>query len=611
MGGYTMGLGAKAPGLLKNRLASDLVQPMAKFGDPDFVDASTQHRNEMKALLYGPSRINKPTQRTQSEVGAHSADYADEKPPAWESTFTCDYTPKQYDHKEDDRKVKECTQYIKSAHFSLNGYGAEHNPTPISTTKRDFPGKYGKPLRHGPPRKTYPPIYRDEQEIAIGRSIYDSTFVPRVTHPAVIAHPDSSGTHFTLGDDTNTYKSITKSTFAGFGDNQPFVEIKKDEKKRSTVLDMPDGEKGADCSVQRADYTMDPKLDRKTLTVDNSMTVKDLRSTHFTLGNDDTIYKTSQYQSTFQRPPSNYVNDNLTNKVNHHQTYVTMKDEDDLDSQRVDKLSTQHRDYQKVTQGHDSKDFASQMKFSQTSSIDFGAHPFSSSKSITKSDFPIPPQSAYPAHQHTGITNPYNTVSGSRNPHSFSGGSVMKSSYIHFCDEGTIVPDDGSAPQSSTQVRGNYFESFTQSLAHKKNLRGHHFSLGSDEGGVVGETIMKGAYKDPGNDEYRKYKKATAGPEWRFGSTLHNTVTRYPKDPSTFQTVSDVTYVPHDNFVPPKPFKPAAKDFLFISAEDSEARYYNPPRLGGIQLSTETKRKFVPPEVMTYQQRMDLGKVVS
>ncbi|KAJ3229175.1 hypothetical protein HDU81_005572, partial [Chytriomyces hyalinus] len=59
MGGYTMGLSAKAPNLLKNRLSVDVIEPMTKFGDPIKVDASPEHRAHMRAVLYGPERTNK------------------------------------------------------------------------------------------------------------------------------------------------------------------------------------------------------------------------------------------------------------------------------------------------------------------------------------------------------------------------------------------------------------------------------------------------------------------------------------------------------------------------------------------------------------------------
>ncbi|KAJ3026207.1 UNVERIFIED_CONTAM: hypothetical protein HDU68_006011 [Siphonaria sp. JEL0065] len=597
-----MGLSAKAPGLLKNRLASDLVVPMGKYGDPDFVDLSLEHRAEMKNALYGPGRTNRATQNSYTEVGAHAANYADETPPPWVSTHTTEYPTKRYDRQADNEKAKEYTDYIKASHFSLDGYGAQNNPTPISTTKRDYDGKFEVPERRIPPRKTYPPIYRDEKELGIGSSIYNSTFVPRVTHAAEIAHPDSSGTHFTLGDDVSTYKSITKSTFGGFGGDQPHVEIIRDKKKRSTVLDNPDGEPGETISVQKADYTMDPGLDRNTLKVDNTMTVKDLKSTHFTLGNDELSYKTSQYQSTFQKPPASYVNDNLTNRVDHYETYVKMKDEDDLESQKVDTLSTQHRDYKKLgglnVAFNEGRYVAEGLKFTQKNSFIVFGNDDTNTSSITKTDFPAPSSSSYPSHLKTGVMNAYSPISGSRTKIPFAGGSVMKSSFVHFVNPGTEIPDDGSAPKSSDAVRAEFLETFSASRTCGQNLRGHHFSLGNDEGSMKAGTCMKNAYQNPGVDEYKKYKMARAGAEWRFDSTLENTITRYPKDSSTFQSVSDVTYVTHEGHIPPQPFKPSTLSFLTISATDNEARLKNEPRLGGILLSTETKRSFVPPEIM-------------
>ncbi|KAJ3075202.1 hypothetical protein HDU98_008928 [Podochytrium sp. JEL0797] len=490
MGGYTMGLSAKAPGLLKNRLANDLVLPMGQFGDPKYVDMSNEHRAEMKTVLYGAGRSNR----------------------------------------------------------------AAHNGS-----------------------------------------------VEGATRPADISRPDNHTTHFSLGDDTNTYKSITKSTFRGFGDHQPYVEIKRDIKKKSTVLDMPDGEPGETISVQKADYT-DAGLNSRALQVDNTMTVKDLKSTHFTLGNDEAIYQTSQYQSTFQGPPSSYTNDNLTHKVNHYRTSICMKD-DDLSHE---KHSTHHRDFKKSSGQHaffnDAREIAQQHKHnSQNSCIAFG-NTNAQTRSITKTDFPVPNAASYPPHVKNGAQNEYSPISGSRSSGPFSGGSVMKSSYVYFCKEGAEMPEDGSAPHATDAVRNEFLDSMGASRTLGKNLRGHHFTLGNDDASMNGGSVMKNAYLNHGNEEYKKHRVARPGKEWRFDSTLENTVTRYPKDGSTYQTVSDVTYVHHGNFVPPKAFKPSTMSFLTVSAEDSDYRLKNEPRMGGMLLSTETKRKFVPPEVMMYQQ---------
>jgi hypothetical protein len=48
-------------------------------------------------------------------------------------------------------------------------------------------------------------------------------------------------THFTLGDDQGSWITVTGSTFKSI-DLQPPQEIERPDKKRSTVLDNPDGE---------------------------------------------------------------------------------------------------------------------------------------------------------------------------------------------------------------------------------------------------------------------------------------------------------------------------------------------------------------------------------
>jgi hypothetical protein len=103
------------------------------------------------------------------EVGAHSANYADEVPPPWESTCKTDFCLKPLNARETANKNRESmvlsppvlyrylsklfrvsnvfvvADFVKESHFSLEG-GCENDVSkPISTTKRDFPGLYGKP----------------------------------------------------------------------------------------------------------------------------------------------------------------------------------------------------------------------------------------------------------------------------------------------------------------------------------------------------------------------------------------------------------------------------------------------------------------------------------
>ncbi|KAJ3245407.1 hypothetical protein HDU78_009280 [Chytriomyces hyalinus] len=617
MGGYTMGLGAKAPGLLKNRLPADVIEPMTKFGDPIKVDSSPEHRAHMRSVLYGPERENKKFP-SGFEVGDHSADYADEKPPAWITNHATDYPPK---HIEDrvaiDQHTKEYIHYLNGTHFTLEGYGSETRSLPISTTKRDYPEKIGHPERKEGPRSKYPPIYRDENAKELGSTIYNSEYTLTGAPKTDIVHPNATASHFTLGDDDdriNTCRSVTRSTYKGF-DKQPYVEMKKDEQKRSTVLDYPDGEPGERVSVQKSDYRLDKNLDRSSLKVDNTATVKDLRSTHFTLGNDDTFYKKSQYQTSFKSTPSNsaYRHSNIVKE--HYRTCVTIRDEDDLEAAKVAQLSTQHRDYQQPdlrssgSSVQNSRAVAKELEqIHKLSSIPLAndAQQRTVKKSITGSDFKVPNLSAYPSHPKSGIENKYNVLSGNQRGQidPFHGASIMKTSYIHFCEEGGQPNEEGELPPASKAVRENHAETFEASLKSSKNLRGTHFELGNDVGSAK-ETSTREAFESPALDAYRNRVCVKAGNEWRFGSTLENTVTRFPNDNETYQTVNNGTYVSHGGFKAPSPFRPAPLSFLKAAAIDNEIRFQSEPSMDGPLLATETKRKFVPPEVMKYQARME------
>ncbi|KAJ3212255.1 hypothetical protein HDU82_002939 [Entophlyctis luteolus] len=201
MGGYTLGLAAKAPAILKHRLASDLVLPMARHGDPAYTDASDEHRREMRNLLYGPQRLKPLIMHALLAAAASfskdsnvlNSNYSDEKPPKWVSTFTVDYPMKEGDY---DGVAEQAKEY----------------------------------------------------------------------------------------------------------------------------------------------YKLDPALDRKSLRVDDSSTIKELKSTHFSLGNDETSYMTSQYRSTFQKPQHEKEE---TKRRHMKETAKIFVD----DSEVQIKSSTQHRDY--------------------------------------------------------------------------------------------------------------------------------------------------------------------------------------------------------------------------------------------------------------------------
>ncbi|KAI8621779.1 hypothetical protein BC830DRAFT_111313 [Chytriomyces sp. MP71] len=571
MGGYTMGLAAKAP-CIKSRIA--IVDSATVYGDSNELDASESQRAKMRSTPNGPNRQNRTFPYSSKEVGAHSANYADETPPPWITNHQTDFPPKSIGDREAIKAhAKECIEYIKASHFELDyGETEQMNAPPISTTKRDYPGKYAVPERKEGPKTKYPPIYRDESQGMISSSIYGSAYIPRVTPTAHIVRPNATASHFTLGDDndaTCTFKSVTKSAYNGF--NQTTVKLMKDEQKRSTVLDNPDGEPGETTSVQQTDYTLPKNLDRSSLKVDNTLTVKDLRATHFTLGNDDTVYSNSQYQTSYLPVPSSYINDNLHSKVNHYKTCVNLQDDDDLEVKSMDKKSTHHRDYKSVGEEFkrsvlECRQLARELEHIQNaSSILFTHHSHISptTRSITKTDFTAPNRAAYPAHHKNPVEYVYSPINGDARSHAnrFDGASVMKSSYIHFCDPDAPAPAEGEVARSSQEVRDNFMDGVASRHSSGKNLRGHHFMLGTDE--LAGrETSMGTHYQSPDLGEYKKHMCAKAGKEWSFDSTLENTVTRYPKDNTTYQTVNNTTYVTHTNCKPPAPFRPAPLSFL-------------------------------------------------
>ncbi|KAJ3311890.1 DNA-directed RNA polymerases I II and III subunit RPABC2 [Blyttiomyces sp. JEL0837] len=633
----TLGFSAKAPAVVKNQLMlpSDLMDSMGKNGDPRFVNLSPEHRKNMTEILYGAGRSKKPLPYSYLEVGAHSANYADEEPPPWLSTFTRDYTRKNIDLASlpVSGQTREISEYTKSSHFELGGYGLDQHGkvSNISTTKRDFCGKSAKPREIFGPRKTHPPIFRDENELDHRGSEYSYHFQLENIGAPKLNKPDNRSTHFRLGDDPPVMTSVTKASFRAMAPS-PVAEYERLDKKPSTVMDNPDGETQDMRSVQKCDYILDPNINRKTLTVDNEQTVRDLKSTHFTLGTPTTRDVCSQYQASFAALPPRSESVEIGKRVKYIPSVVKFEDEEE-----TEQISSTHKtDYGTYDRGlqisAESKITAASLKKSQTtSSIFLGSGPSNPGRSVTKTDFEIP--SEHPEFTRD-MTAPVTYVIeprpqlGSQRPskrpirpigslYQYSpitphlddsmqlNTTVMKSDYVSYIDSDK-EKDDEIISNRAKEVAENFRELSKASRDGKKFLRGTHFALGSDD--PVLTTSMRDSYTAPPNSAVLEFKLAPHTKDAGFFNTLNNTITRYPCDPTTFTTVSQISHSRVEEHKPVPPLKPP-KDTVGEYIHPGDESHPTADNIRGhMRLSTESKRSFVPPEVMKFMQRMDIKR---
>eukprot|EP00842_Homolaphlyctis_polyrhiza_P002598 jgi/Hompol1/3339/HPOL_001578-RA len=247
------------------------------------------------------------------EAGDFNANYADELPPKWISTTKVEYVKKPLSqHMGDTEQSRELSKYTRQSHFSLEGH--DDPGTPLSLTKKDYCGKDPKSASREDYREflktyhMYPPVFRDETQLRIQRGEDPVERKPRIVPQSrferklmIDSGRASKGvTHFSLGDDSAPWETLTRSAMKPhkLTAKPPPSEYETLERSKSTVLDYPDLELEPMQSVQKRGKLKDD-LDRSTLIVDNTNSIKDLKSTHFTLGSDSSSCQLSQYGSTF------------------------------------------------------------------------------------------------------------------------------------------------------------------------------------------------------------------------------------------------------------------------------------------------------------------------
>ncbi|KAI8927447.1 hypothetical protein BC831DRAFT_452397 [Entophlyctis helioformis] len=616
--------------------------------DARYMDDSDAYRAAMRQKLYGPRKPHQTMLNNSSschESNDFHANYADEVPPKWQSTTNAEYVTKGISTAENNAKNREYSSFTRNSHFSLEGH--EEPPQPMSLTKKDYSGKdpsmvsrddYKQYLHQ---HNQYPPIFRDENEMQIrrGRDPEQKPHAVPVSRferkPMIQSDPASKSlTHFSLGNDAQTWESVTQSAMRHHPllPKPPPSEYERLEKKRSTVLDNPDLELEPMQSMQRLDYSLDPNLDRSTLTVDNTLSIKDLKSTHFTLGTDASKRQMSQYQATFgaSRPPS------ISGEPLRRDPRLPVLAQpasklaiivEDFEDRRMGS-SSQRQDYRDPMTAHDTRDLVEHRESSRAikninsqSSIRFGLDSQglgNTSRSVTQNDFALPEtkdnsNAAAEAYQRGGRTLRLGVQA--KNIFNATADPMENVSVAHMDYK---PPDMSKVPADPPNHED-----------HRIYLKSSHFEIGTDKDdpsiGLDRQlSTTRRHYPDPASLAHtvRAEGAGAVGPEGRqmisrrhdcFDETIRNTITRYPNKPDTFVTVNRSTYkavaLPKDD---PHRHQPHTQDMISAylhpmvvpvpattdpkSAGMGTATVYQPIR----DFSTVSRRTYIAPEMTKY-----------
>lgn len=235
-----------------------------------------------------------------------------------------------------------------------------------------------------------------------------------------------------------------------------------------------------------------------------------------------------------------------------------------------------------------------------TASVSFGSDDSGLSKntvSVTCKDYQLPNEIDYSIAQEA-----YNRRGETRKPD------------IPFFDpinmDSEVKCDYSSVAKKEFTLKPLDHDAKAQSRENKMYLRTHHFSFGEPEKKDRMKTMItltQSHFKDPSSLVDPSMLHVTAagsnGPTSKVASTecnnyettLANTISRYPYDQSSFQTVSSSVYKPLIGAQKATPFKPRADllgDYLHpLVTCDGPIR----------ELTTVTRRSYVPPEVMKFQ----------
>ncbi|EGF79934.1 expressed protein [Batrachochytrium dendrobatidis JAM81] len=586
------------------------------------MDLSEEHRAEMRHKLYSPCKVMSIANSTSREHGSLHTNYADEVPLKWQGTTHAEYVPKlSKETLYNQLHNRELMQYTRASHFVLesgDGLGK-----PCSVTKRDYCqsdfSAVDKPKYNSGSgdHKSYPPIFRDENELVMSRSkgTLDNqdknTLNDRFERPSMMdSQATKKGvTHISFGNEPTIWKSVTATAMKKhpLGEKSSLSEYESLEKSRSTILDNPDLKLDPMQSIQRQDFKLNDALDRLALKVDNTQSIKDLKSTHFTLGNNDSSFQVSQYQASFGSP-FDQANEIV---CNHRRLTIPPPASklcvivEDFENRRIG-LSSHKSDYKNphISNGgglSKKTEIDSIKHLNSKSSILLGFDPSETSntnRSVSKTEY-SPPENKQGGES---AKNAY--VSGAHKIR-----PVVKGYHPFIIEE----PNDEKPVVLTVQKPVNHV-----SNEHMKYLKASHFEIGTSDDSSIDKDRACSTSQCDYTDPYKMLgtvRKDGAGASGlnngqisrkneSFENTLNNTITRYPQITESYNTITNSRYnvskYPQTRIVLRRAVgQDTIGDYIHndvVPIRGSKEITFQPIR----EFSTVNRRTFVAPEVMKY-----------
>ncbi|KND02465.1 uncharacterized protein SPPG_02928 [Spizellomyces punctatus DAOM BR117] len=563
--------------------------------DPRYVDLSPAHREYMHARLYGSKRENRFLPRSNNEAKTHTANYADEQPPQWMSTMKRDFAPKRVDRGIMTKETTSVAEDIKRSHFTLEGPDGGELILK-SRTKEDFPAQDPTAVSTESYKETqkkyqrYPIIYRDEEaDVEKHQSTYKDTYhKPQLRTRFRSARQNKGITHISLGTDRVSYETTSGNALRALPPIPPADYERLGYK--SNVLDCPDGEAPIwKSSAREAHDNIPANLDFDSLRPDMKATIKDLRSTHFTLGNDPTLPRQSQYTASF--PPQNRSSQDVT-PITPRGKFVPSHVLEEYDDDRRTGRTTSQEEFKsfEVVKRHSDREHQDRKRSDGTSSICFGADTDGRYRTITSTSYSAPT---------TAVTRPVLHAVPTATGHNLlqhDPAEPTPQSISQTCYKGVQDPLAYRASQKQSSDSRSY-------------LRREHFLLGDEEkeGGVTGGTCQREAFKNPmaaGDTKHIRAAGVKVGSDTLAtldvgDKTGESLVTDY--ETTTHSTIGAFPYAPE----PPQPIVHPASTAKAYMQPDLDT----PVSLLGIgsearALTTVTRQTYIPPEVMRYTQRI-------
>ncbi|KAJ3372780.1 hypothetical protein HDU91_002140 [Kappamyces sp. JEL0680] len=593
----------KSKAVIQQQLLGDPLVVSAQDFDPDTIDVSDRHRKEMKRKLYGNTRVKFSTALpSPNEALSTMTNYADEELPQWKSTMKAEFPAKKT--LPNLLVSRDAAIANSKTHIYMESPGAPRSL--VSSTKQDYvrhectmaPSRYAaRPTA----KNGYPLIQCEEMAAPLPRRANKPVFVPK---PRLNERKPWNGdestkviSHISFGNSANDWKSVSQHSLVAHAAQAkpPQSEYESLEKTKSTVLDNPDLVLDRIQSVHQAEFSLSESLDRATLTFDNTISKKALNGTHFTLGNEDKTYATSEYIGSFLNMP--HERSQTFKAVNSSRLAIIAEDFED---RRIGNTS-QKQDYPPLPPPQPSN-ILDIKKANSRSSIVLGLEGagLAEATSLTKGDYRVPVavnrQLAEERYRLGGVVQehptgvPYHNLVGMEGTHG-PWESINKSDFINRPGRGDV-----------------YKEALSVCRRNQKDYVSSHFSLESSDSNSMDHRVShtKDAFlnpasiKDPnllGAGSNRGVSRVNDG----FSTTIENTITRYPYNNDTFSTTFSSAFKPPTDFSRRQPFEPSKTNQLTGHLHPQLTAHETPSGLEFKhirELSTVSRRAYVAPEFM-------------